>query len=366
MFSQVGQIRDYVQVCREQKAPQFYRALQDLVNHLGTSLGFEVTFGRYSAVQRQIGFDGFWKSSTGVYLVVEVKTNESFPIKTAKLLNYINDLISDQLIPPSAERPGLYVVANPDTGSQQVHNAIIAEKLADKLRIISVESLLSLAELMNEFEISHADALALIRPSTPGIDGIIDLIARLIAEEKTETAAISTISPAEQLENGPGSQAHATAALEEVGTTSYWLTAVKSFPDESAEECIAGLVGQKHVYGFGENTNGRKKIKPGDMIAFYANGKGVMAHATVASLPEKKTRYDASDPTQYPWLFALKDPGLYLDKPVVIDATIRSQLAAFSGKDYVKNWAWFVQGTGRVTKHDFDLLTQRMNSAAAV
>jgi hypothetical protein len=60
---------------------------------------------------------------------------------------------------------------------QQVHNAIIAEKVGDKMRIVSVESLLSLAELMSAFDFSHADALSVMRPSSPSVDPIIELIS---------------------------------------------------------------------------------------------------------------------------------------------------------------------------------------------
>lgn len=44
---EVGQIRDYIQECLINSGDQYNRALQDLVNHLGRFLGFEVTFGRH-------------------------------------------------------------------------------------------------------------------------------------------------------------------------------------------------------------------------------------------------------------------------------------------------------------------------------
>ena len=38
------------------------------------------------------------------------------------------------------------------------------------------------------------------------------------------------------------------------------------------------------IYAFGERTPGRAAIRPGDRLCFYASAKGVVAHATVASL----------------------------------------------------------------------------------
>jgi hypothetical protein len=58
--TEVGQVRDYVQECLKTPDAQYSRALQDLINHIGRFLGFEVTFGRYQGVKGQIGFDGHW------------------------------------------------------------------------------------------------------------------------------------------------------------------------------------------------------------------------------------------------------------------------------------------------------------------
>ena len=97
--TEVGQVRDYVEECLKTPDAQYSRALQDLVNHLGHFLGFEVTFGRYQGVKGQIGFDGHWQSpSTGFHIVVEVKTSEVFPIKTATLVGYVNELIGEKRI----------------------------------------------------------------------------------------------------------------------------------------------------------------------------------------------------------------------------------------------------------------------------
>jgi len=95
---EVGQIRDYVEECLRISGDQYNRALQDLVNHLGHFLGFEVTFGRYHGVQGQIGFDGYWKSPTDFHIVVEVKTTEAYAIKAATLVGYVDGLISEKSV----------------------------------------------------------------------------------------------------------------------------------------------------------------------------------------------------------------------------------------------------------------------------
>jgi hypothetical protein len=89
--TEVGSLRDYVEVCLRNPGDQYNRALQDLVNHLGHFLGFEVTFGRYQGVKGHIGFDGHWKSPTGFHVVVEVKTTETYAIKAATLVGYVDE-----------------------------------------------------------------------------------------------------------------------------------------------------------------------------------------------------------------------------------------------------------------------------------
>lgn len=341
---EVGQVRDYVEECLRNSGDQYNRALQDLVNHLGRFLGFEVAFGRYHGVQGQIGFDGHWKSPTNFHIVVEVKTTDVYAVKAATLVGYVDELISEKKIPNWDSALGLYVVGRPDPEIRQLENAILAEKRTHQLRIISVESLLSLAEMMNEYDISHEDILAVIRPSGPTIDSVVDLMARLVAEPKEPSLP------------EPPTEGKVEELPEEVA---YWLTPVKSYEEETAEECIRTLVGQERIYAFGERTPGRKHLKPGDWICFYATTKGIVAHAKVISTPEKKLHHKVRHPETYPWVFRLDSVQLYLDKPVVLDAAVRSQLDAFRGRDLNKSWAWLVQATCRISAHDFNILTRR-------
>ena len=148
-----GQVRDFVEESLRNTGDQYNRALQDLVNYVGKFLGFEVTFGRYQGVRGEIGFDGHWKSPSGLHLVIEVKTTEVYAVKTATLVDYINQLISAKEIPSGEEAIGLYMIGRPDPELRQLENAIVAEKKSDQLRIISVNSLLSLAEMMTEYDV---------------------------------------------------------------------------------------------------------------------------------------------------------------------------------------------------------------------
>ena len=344
---EVGQIRDYVDECLRNKGDQYNRALQDLVNYLGEFLGFEVVFGRYQGISGQIGHDGLWKSPKGFHIVIEVKTTEVYAVKTSTLVGYVDQLISEKTITDWDHALGLYVVGRPDPEVNQFENSIVAEKRKDQLRIISVDSLLSLAEMMNEYDVDHEDILAVIQPSRPTIDPVAGLMARLVAQPKPEKI--------------PEKESIVEEEITKEAT--FWITPVRGDETQTAEECIKGLVGEKKIYAFGERTPGRKHLKPGDMICFYASGSGVVAHAKVSSKPQKKKHDLTRHPEKYPWLFHLKNEKLYLDSPVIIDTSMRAQLKAFEGIDPNGAWGWFVTSTRKLSENDFRILTGQRTQA---
>jgi hypothetical protein len=351
---EIGQIQDYVEECLRSSGDQYNRALQDLVNHLGSFLGFEVTFGRYQGIRGKIGFDGHWTSPTGFHVVIEVKTTDVYAIKTAPLVGYVDGLISEKSITSWDHALGLYIVGRPDAELRQLENAIVAERRTHQLRIISTESLLVLAEMMNEYQIPHEEILALLRPSGPTIDPTVDLMARLIAERRLEKVP----EPTQELQ--PQAQTAALPSQERSATseTMYWLTSVKSDDKGTAEEVIKSLVERDHVYAVGEEAPGRKLIKPGDWICFYASGKGIIAHARVISRPENKPHPTLRHSEKYPWTFHLDSVAMYPEAPVVINADMRSQLDAFRERDPNYSWGWFVQTTHKLTEHDFNILAR--------
>ncbi len=65
------------------------------------------------------------------------------------------------------------------------------------------------------------------------------------------------------------------------------------------------------------------------------------------------------NPELYPWTFHLDEVNLYLNDPIIIDAPLRNRLDSFKGRDPNKSWAWFVQATRKITRHDFELLTSK-------
>ena len=344
--NEVGQVKDYIDECLRNSGMQYNRALQDLVNHLGKILGFEVKFGRYQGTKGEIGYDGHWTSKTGFHIVIEVKTTDVYAIKTSTLVGYINGLISEGKIPNWDKAMGLYVIGRRDAELKQLENNIIAEKRINQLRIITVNSLLNMADLMVNYDIDHEDILELLTPPKPVIDPIVDMMSSLVAQAVSAGEEnIEEKSKEEKLKD-----------IEE-GGKQYWLTPVKGNDEETAEEIIERLVGKEKIYAFGERTPGRKNMKVGDYICFYATGNGIIAHARLKTKPQHKPDSRIKESDKYPWIVELEDTKIYKDDPVIIDAELRQKLDTFKGRDPNKSWAWFVQATRKITKNDFEVLT---------
>jgi negative regulator of replication initiation len=179
-------LRDYVEHALHETGGQYNKALQDLINHLGHLLGFEIVYGRYRGVRGEVGFDGLWRSPAGWSIVIEAKTTDVYAVKTAPLLGYINSLVSDGRIEQPEKCLGLYVYGRFDAGASQLENAITVEGRGQSLRVVSVDALLNLFQLKQEYNLSHRTILRLLLPAPVRIDPLINLVFDVVAEEKQE------------------------------------------------------------------------------------------------------------------------------------------------------------------------------------
>jgi hypothetical protein len=304
-------------------------------------------------VQGAIGYDGLWRSGD-LAIVVEVKTTDAYAVRTDTLLGYIHRLISDHRVADREHVLGLYVVGRAEAALTQLKNAILAERHTQQLRVITVESLLSIAELVQDERISQDEAVVLLKPTSPLVDDTVRLLARVAATPPGDPRVPQT---GDALGLTTTSSSSPTAAAASTESRAYWLTAVSDTQETSAQEAIRTLLAAGW-YVYGERTPGRKRLQVGDGLSFYESGVGVVAAAEVASLPERRTLSLIRDAEKYPWAFRVTKVRYFFDAPVVIDAPLRAQLEAFHGREPSQSWAWFVQATHAVTEHDFRLLTR--------
>jgi hypothetical protein len=326
--------------CLNNTGDQYNKALQDLVNHLGQLMGFNVEFGRYRGIVGEIGNDGLWISSD-FDIVVEIKTTDVYATKTATLNGYIGDLISSGKIRNGKKVMGLYIYGKQDHDLHQLESAIKTENSSIILKIISIDSLLVLAKLMEDGIYSHEDIMKILIESGTTIDNIVGLLIK----PKSKSFEDNSIESTEKIEKPIEGHCYITPVSDE--------------KDKNATAIIDFLVCKRNKYAISDRAAGRKNIKLGDEICFYANKVGIVANARIATNLEKKNDPDLANLKDYPWVFGLDNVKCYFDNPIVLDKELRKNLDGFRGKDVEKSPAWFVQQTHLVTEHDFRLLTRK-------
>lgn len=338
-------LRAYVESALSTKGEQTNWALQDLINHAGHLLGFEVIPGRYRGAQGHIGFDGLWRSPTGRALVIETKTTDVYAVKTAPLLGYINDLVSEGQIGHPKDALGLYVYGRFDAEASQLENAIIVEGRQETLRVVSVDALLNLLELQQQYELDHQTVLQLLIPPPVRIDTLVDLLFDITSQERRQGAEEKPVIKQD------------TAPQPGDDVSYYVLPAADSEDGTPVLENLHHWLG-KGMWGLGQRTAHRKAFRPGDHICFYAARIGIVVECLLTSSAFEMTKKQSPKPhLDIPYGMRLEKVRWFEDAPVPLTTEIRAELTAFEGRDLSKGWAWFIQSTSKVTQADFELLT---------
>lgn len=247
---------------------------------------------------------------------MEVKTTDAFTIRTATLLGYINSLIDAGRIPSADTALGLYVFGRPTLNMEQLEASIIQAGHSQRLRTATVNDVLSLAELVQQQLLIHEETIALLRPVGVRVGSTVQILKRLAA------GVVAAPPPPAQIDPQVIAPAHETPlphTSKQAADSMYLLTPVTSEAGASADDTIRSLLDQG-IYVFGDRTTRRSRLKPGDKIAFYESGKGVVAAAEAASRPERKTVTFAKPTDRYPWAFSVTNVQYFFNNPVILDA----------------------------------------------
>jgi hypothetical protein len=151
-------------------------ALQDVVNEIGTRLGFQVSPGRYRGVKNEVGNDGLWKAKDTFGLLVEVKTTDAYRINLDTVAEYRRRLIAEDRL-DQAKSSILIVVGRQDTGDLEAQ--IRGSRHAWDIRLVSVDGLLRLAKVKLQLDDWATDNKInqLLRPvEYTRLDAIVELL----------------------------------------------------------------------------------------------------------------------------------------------------------------------------------------------
>jgi len=167
-------LSSWVKICvknaAQDKTHRYAFLLQEFVNIIGQRLGFSVVSGEWN----KEGPDGIWERE-GKVIVVETKAT-SFYLNFEKIMKYISS------------RKALSALAASSEFSKDKVAAVKGE-YAGKIRLVTIDGLLKLAELREKDVVSPDSVFALLVPQeTVQLDGLIGLIHGIF-ETKSEMAA---------------------------------------------------------------------------------------------------------------------------------------------------------------------------------
>ena len=166
----------YAKECLELKFDGSGLALQDVINQVGSRLGFKVKDGLYRGTVDAVGYDGLWRSPEGQSLIVEVKTTDTYRVALNTIAGYQKQLASVDEIDLQTSSI-LLVVGRRDTGDLEAQ--IRSSRYAWDIRLISVEYLLKLLGIKEGIEDPQTAVRirAILNPQEfTRVDGIVDLL----------------------------------------------------------------------------------------------------------------------------------------------------------------------------------------------
>jgi hypothetical protein len=179
----------YAEECLEKSFQDSGLALQDIVNEIGSRLGFQVTHGLYRGNKNDIGYDGIWRQLDEWSLVVEVKTTDAYRVPLDTIARYRTRLIETKSIVED-KCSILIVVGRDDTGELEAQ--IRGSKHAWDIRLISIESLINLLKIKESLsDESTAQKISIaLRPfEFTRVDRLIDLLFLAIKDVEVEENA---------------------------------------------------------------------------------------------------------------------------------------------------------------------------------
>lgn len=253
-----------------QRSPgeQHHRALQDVVVLLGRFLGFETTFGTYEPLAGGVKYDGQWRARRRLQVVLEVRTDQTPQGDLGTLSRSLAALAALSHLEAETRRIGISVVTPLYAGRGRLEDWLLTADKAHDLRIISLHSVVALAEFVGEGRLKHDDVLRLLT-SGHSIDFVVDLLTRI---------------PAGGAPGAPDAERGSTAGPSVV-TEDYWLATIEDDRTTTAEQFVQSVIGRRQILPLRTAPEGGPR--PGDWVCFFIPGLGVAGYAQAAAIVEQ-------------------------------------------------------------------------------
>lgn len=169
-------------------------ALQDIVNSLGTRLGFQVEYGVYHAENADwMPFDGLWRLREDLYLGVEVFSE---PLERIDFSQLARDLASLERNPAigKAETVACFILCA--GASAEIEAAVRVSPLHDRIRLLPLGTLFDLLRMDQEGVLNRRQLPVLLRPFSPvGVHKLLAFLEDFIGAYEGESPAEPARNP---------------------------------------------------------------------------------------------------------------------------------------------------------------------------
>jgi hypothetical protein len=148
--------------------PEVRLAVEELIDQLGRILGFDAA--RDEDAERAV-----WTSPAGWHLVVWVLDSQTAAARLGQVSHARDAVLASVQVPTDDRVSCLCIVCGP------ANHRLLAEVLdlrrqSAHVRLVGVDALMRLAEIIESGRLSHDDVVALLRPASPFADSLISLL----------------------------------------------------------------------------------------------------------------------------------------------------------------------------------------------
>lgn len=170
-------IEDALSSNKEDKFDERGYVLQDMVNEIGSRLGYRVTNGLYRGKRNnENGYDGLWRCPDGSCIIMESKTSDAYTLDLEAIVGYREELIEARAM----ERKNssiLIVLGRADRGT--FPSLIRGSNYSQNIRIISTGALFELLKIYdrNRVPVVKGQIMELLKPHDfMQLDNLVELV----------------------------------------------------------------------------------------------------------------------------------------------------------------------------------------------
>jgi hypothetical protein len=287
--------RSLIEECQYSPGEQHQRALEDLVVFLGRFIGFKPIFSARRP-NPGTGVHGIWRSRSRLHVGIDVKSDQSAAADGNHPIDPMA-ITSDLAGNDDGKIVVLSVIGPLCMSRGKIEAALAGASGSPAAGVTSLAGILALAENVTAERMTHEDVVRLFESNAP-VEFIVHLLERAADDEKT---------PVEP--SGPPPEARPEPR--------FWIATVVADNAIGPEEFLQSVVAKRGIVGLVESASGTL-AQSGDWICFSIPGKGIVAHARVASLAA--TGAGLRDAHRFRQLVRLENLDLHLASPVAPDS----------------------------------------------